>query len=344
MDDEDGDELSTTTVSDLSPMAKFFLCSSSSLPLTKFHLSYRVMDEPTEPRPIPFTQSILNDAYRVRSVRNSRILRHVTTLCRTSPLKTHVIAQCIPSKYVSVKELTCGGMSRIYSAQVVDGPAVVIKTTDCSRGLGLHEYTSYQMLARANVPIPSIHHVAMYGKYLIIILSRHSFSLSSLLLALAGRAHSPETTTMLDALLHNVRFLLRSFREKNITYCDFSPDNIMVDIDPETSCGKCILIDPQFAVHTSRLARVMGRHWADNIDRVHFAFKVRALAMQEPPMLPLAHTVCTEFLGYIPTEKQTKRWILNVLPDGLRIAYDSVQNASKKSSRKQYGQKCNGCW
>lgn len=340
----DSDELSTTTVSDLSPMAKFFLCSSSSLPLTKFHLSYRSMDEPAEPVGIPFTRSFLSETYRIRSVRNSRILRHVTSLCRTSPLETHVISRCIPSKYVNVKELTCGGMSRIYSAQSLNGPAVVIKTTDCSRGLGLHEYTSYHMLARANLPIPSIHHVAMYGKYLIIILSRHSFSLSSLLLALAGHTPSSETTNILDALLHNVRFLLRSFREKNITYCDFSPDNIMVDVDPETLTGKCILIDPQFAVHTSRLTNVMGRHWADNIDRVHFAFKVRALAMQEPPMFPLANRVCTEFLGYMPSEKQTKRWILNVLPDGLRIAYDSVQNASKKSSRKGYGQKCNGCW
>ena len=346
------DELSTTTVSDISPLAQFFLCSSSSLPLSKFHLPYRKIDEPGSAVDIVFTRGVLDDAYRIRSVRNSQILRRVTSLCRTSRLETSVIAKCIPAVYTDVEEMTCGGMSRIYSAKSVDNtePPVVVKTTDCSRGLGLYEYDSYMMLARKNFQIPSIHYVAMYSNYLIIILSRHSFSLSSLLLALAGR-NSPGDLGMLESIMHNIRHLLYSFRLKNITYCDFSPDNIMIDVDPGTLTGKFVLIDPQFAVHTSRLSNIIGHNWVDNIDRVHFAYKVRALAIQEPSMQNLAYKVCTEFLGYVPSPKHTKRWILNVLPDGLRIAYECIRRdathharALKKNSRKGYGQKCNGCW
>ena len=337
------DDLSTTTVSDLSPLAKFFLCASSTLPMTKFHLPYRrVLDDSEEGVvELQFTKGLLNDTYAVRSERNSRILRHVTTLCRTPPLPTDTIQQCIPKKYVNVTELTCGGMSRIYSAQTTDDVPVVIKTTDCSRGLGAHEYDSYQLLAREHFPIPSIHYVAMYSKYLILILSRHSFSLSSLFLTLARR-NSPRDSAMIDAILHNVMVLLHSMRQKNITYCDFNPENIMIDIDPVTLTGRCILIDPQFVVHTSRLARKLGPNWAENLDRVHFAYKVRALAMQEGAMVPLARRICTQFLGYVPSEKQTKRWLLNVLPDGLRIAYDD--SIRKKSSGTLYGQKRNRCW
>jgi hypothetical protein len=313
-------DLSTTTVSDLSAFAQFFMCCSSSLPLTKFRLKDRVIDAPTHHMDIRFKESLLNDTYKVRAERNSHILRHVTSLCRTSRVHTDIITKCIPEQYTDVEELTCGGMSRIYSAE----PGVVIKTTDCSRGLGLYEYSAYMMLERDNFPIPSIEYVAMYGQYLIIILSRHSFSLSSLLLALARRA-SPADSGTLDAVLHNVRYLLHEFKQKDITYCDFSPDNIMIDANPETGIGRCILIDPQFVVRTSHLTLSMGRHWAENIDRVHFAYKIRALAIQEPQLMTIAHRVCTEFLGYVPSAKQTKRWILNVLPDGLRVAYDSAR-------------------
>ena len=127
--------------------------------------------------------------------------------------------------------------------------------------------------------------------------------------------------------------VLHSFKLKNITYCDFSPDNIMIDIDPLTLRGRCILIDPQFAITTSRLAVSMGRHWAENLDRVHFSYKIRTLALEDPSVMRLAIKICTEFLGYVPSAKKTKRWILNVLPDGLRIAYDSNARNMKKSSR-----------
>ena len=338
------EDLSTTTMSDLSPLAKFLLCLSSSVPLTKFHLAYRSVETPDAPVDIHFTKSFLKDAYAVLSERNSSILRNITSLCRTLPLATKTIEQCIPSKYSDVKELTCGGMSRIYSCRSAQDEAqVVIKTTDCSRGLGVHEYDSYQMLSRHAFPIPSIYYAATYSKYLILILSRHSFSLSSLLITLARR-NSSYDSEMLETVLLNVTFLLQRLKESNITYCDFSPDNIMIDVDPESMTGRCILIDPQFAIHTTTLAKKLGANWADNIDRVHFAYKVRTLAINEPYMLPLARAVCTKMLGYVPSDKQTKRWILNVLPDGLRIAYDTM-HTKKKSSRRLYGQKreC-GCW
>lgn len=337
-----GDDLSTTTVSDLSPLTKFFLCASSSIPLTKFHLTYRKLQEPQGPVKIQFTKGFLDDAYIVRSDRNSHNLRNVTTLCRTSRLDTDTVSQCIPSKYVNVKELTCGGMSRIYASHSsLDGTPVVIKTTDCSRGMGLYEYDSYQMLARHNFPIPSIHYAAMYSKYLILILSRQSFSLSTLLLTLAARDSSLDSG-ILESILQNVAFLLHSLRLNDITYCDFSPDNIMIDVDQETMSGKCIIIDPQFVIPTHTLARKLGSNWADNIDRVHFAYKVRTLAIMEPCMIPLARKICTEFLGYVPSEKQTKKWILSVLPDGLRIAYDSMHRP-KKNPEQLYEQNHSSC-
>lgn len=333
------DEFSTTTMSDLSPLAKFLLCMSSSMPLTKFHLAYRSMETPDSPVDIRFTANFLKDAYTVLSDRNSTILQTVTSLCRTSPLDTKTIEQCIPTKYSNVRELTCGGMSRIYSCRDAD---VVIKTTDCSRGLGLHEYDSYQMLSSHSFPVPSIHYAAMYNTYLLMILSRHSFSLSTLLITLARR-NAPRDSGMLETILLNVAFLVRRLKETGITYCDFSPDNIMIDVNPDDMTGRCILIDPQFVMHTTTLAKKLGANWADNIDRVHFAYKVRALAINEPYMLPIARAVCTTMLGYVPSTRQTKRWILNVLPDGLRIAYDAMHRKKKISSQTVYGQK-RGCW
>lgn len=314
-------EWGTTTVSDPSMFAKFFLCSCG-----KYRLPDRLIEQPRAPRPMVFTRAFLQHATQVRTERNSHMLKHVSDLCRTPRLPPDVIAKCIPAKYARVSEMTCGGMSRIYAASADHMEHVVIKTTDCSRGLGIHEYACYDMLARCGLPIPKIKYVAMYGQILIMILSRHTLSLSSLLLALADRPASP----LLDAVIHNVRHLLALLREARISYCDFSPDNIMVDVDPETLQGRFVIIDPQFALSMGFLTKKIGGSWARNVDRVHFAHKMQTLAMSEPRLRAIAARICEDFLGGIPSDAQTKRWILSVLPDGLRIAYDCIDRASRR--------------
>lgn len=333
----DSDEgLTTTTVSDPSPLVKFLLCSSSSLPLSKYRLKYHDIENPQEMLPMIFTKDTYVIASKMRTERNKRMLRTATGLCRTPRLDVSVVKRCIPTKYTSVTELTCGGMSRIYTAQSSSGENVVVKTTDCSRGLGLHEYKCYELLESKGLPTPQITYMAMYGKILIMILPNYAFSLASLLFALASRK-SREDRQLLHATLHNVRYLLKQFKDQGISYCDFSPDNVMVDVDPRTMHGRLVLIDPQFALSTQHLTKKIGRPWAENIDRVHFAFKMRVLGMTDSLVDPIARKVCTEFLGNIPTEKETKRWILNVLPNGLRVAYDCIDRVQKKSSRKRYG-------
>lgn len=319
----------TTTVSDPSLFAKFFLCSKG-----KFRLDDRHITHPRNPRPIHFTPSFLHYAQRVRSERNSHMLRHVSKLCRTPRLHPDIITKCIPAKYNGVKELTCGGMSRIYIAKTHGtSETVVIKTTDCSRGLGVHEYACYTMLARHGVPIPDIKYVAMYGKTLIMILSKLTLSLSSLLLALAD--HPSVEHALFDTVIHNVLYLLALLEDEKISYCDFSPDNIMVDIDPHTLEGRLVLIDPQFAIATALLTKKIGRSWAKNVDRVHFAYKIQTLAMSEPRLRHIAARICTSFLGFVPSDAQTKRWVLSVLPDGLRLAYDCIDRAARKRSSRQ---------
>lgn len=335
----EGDEWATTTVSDPSFFARFFLCSKG-----KFRLDDHDIPRPRVPRSMHLTPSFLKHAGHVRSERNSHMLRHVSKLCRTPRLHPDVIAKCIPPKYMGVHELTCGGMSRIYTARVEGtNEYVVIKTTDCSRGLGVHEYACYSMLARHGVPIPEIKYVAMYGKTLIMILSKLTLSLSSFLLACAD--HPAAERALFDPVIHNVQYLLALLGDESISYCDFSPDNIMVDVDLHTLEGRLVLIDPQFALSMGYLTKKIGRSWAHNVDRVHFAYKIQTLAMSEPRLRPIAARICTAFLGFVPSDEHTKTWVLNVLPDGLRIAYDCIDRAATrarwrghgKKSRAQYG-------
>lgn len=332
------EELTTTTVCDASLFMKFLLCCSSSVPLGKFHLVDRSLTSPDTLPVLNFTPGFIRDANKVRSMRNSRMLRHVAELCRTPRLDSSIIARCIPSKYSDVMELTCGGMSRIYTAHT-ENTEVIIKVTDCSRGLGVYEYQSYKLLRRAGFSVPPIYYVAMYGKFLIMIMPRLTFSLASLYLTFAERGRQ-EDEPLFDAVHQSVSYMLNALRAKKIAVNDFSPDNVMVQIDSKTLQGKLVLIDPQFTLPMRELS--MGRGWVENIDRVHFAYKVMALAMQDTRMFPIAKRICTEYLGFVPTAKGTKRWILNVLPYGLRIAYDSIDKTSsqnKDMSRGFYGAK-----
>jgi hypothetical protein len=227
-------------------------------------------------------------------------------------------------------------MSRIYSAETSGHDVhVVIKTTDCSRGLGTHEYDCYSLLSAKGFDIPEIQYVAKYGDLLFMIMSRYKLSLASLLLTIASR-NSRGDAALLEHIIDHVCHLLHALKESNIAYCDFTPDNIMVSIDRETLQGKLILIDPQFVLPMSHLTSKIGRHWAENIDRVHFAYKTRILALQDPRLSSISNKICLKFLGYIPSESVTKKWVLEVLPLGLRIAYDCIHKESKKLPSERY--------
>lgn len=327
------DELRTTIVSNPTIVEKFFLCLcfSSSLPLTKFYLRDKVIDAPLVEIPMSFKSDFLKLAERNRLEGNKEMLHHVESM--TASLQVSVVQKCIPSRYTNVRPLTCGGMSRIYAARSPTSD-VVIKITDCSKGLGMYEYECFERLASKGFRIPHIHYMAMYGRYHIMILSRHAFTLSTFLITLAeknqGQALSEEDECLLGAAVSNLKYILRLLRHHDISFCDLSPDNIMVDINPVNGHGRFVLIDPQFAVPSHPLAKKIGRRWAENIDRVHFAFKIRTLAASDPRLTSIADFICLELLGYIPTECAARKWVLTVLPHGLRIAHDCLAELKSK--------------
>jgi len=135
--------------------------------------------------------------------------------------------------------------------------------------------------------------------------------------------------------MHNVRYLLGKIQEEGITFSDFSPDNIMVDVN-ERGSAQLLMIDPQFATTTGALAKHLGRRWAENIDRIHFAYKVRTLDMANSTqaMHRIALGVCREFLGHVPSDARIRHWVLAVLPKGLRVAYDTIATSRRLISRR----------
>lgn len=327
------DELSTTTVSNPSKLAKFFLCCcSSSVPYTKFYLHSREFESIDTPAPLHICRECLAKASTMRMIRNTRMLKNVTDLCRTPHIDPEFVQKCIPSAYYDVTTMTCGGMSRIYTAHLIGSfDTVVIKVTDCSKGLGMYEYASYKLLQRHGFSVPRIDYVASYNAILLMIMKKYTFSLATLLIAL-GAYKMPGRETIVSDIITHIRYILQQFRAKGLTYCDFSPDNVMVDIDTRTMQGRLVLIDPQFLVSSKTLSTKLGKRWALNVDRVHFVHKLRLLAIQEPGLIDISDRVSKDLLGYVPSEKEAKDWILYTLPDGLRIAYDCIANEHVKKN------------
>lgn len=311
---EERDEtLSATTVSDISVLKSLFVCFCCK---SKYVLDERHLLLPSTPRKITFSRQFTAYATLERIARNiGNLTSVVTVLCQTPYISRAALKTYLPDTYTNITEVTCGGMSRVYSA-VVHGVDVIVKVTDCSRGIGTKEVEAYIDLREKGVDVANILRAIKRGKTHILVMKRYQFTLSSVLVALLKHPDC-YIERYLGDLLHNVKHVLCQLQSAGLTYGDFSPDNIMCD-----DHGQLLLIDPQFCVPTSKLAKKVGHLWARNIDRVLFAFKVRALAMSmnTAGMRYISDLVCDDFLGRRPTDGETRKFLLKVLPDALRMA------------------------
>jgi hypothetical protein len=321
MGDQDDVVLVTTTMSDLSRAKRFLLCVCM-LRYSRFYLEDYDVVCPLQPLRCVLDRNFVREACRIQLSRNNNSIHSIVShLCRTPRVSNEIVQNCIPQKPpCRVVEMACGGMSRIYA--FADDRPVVIKVTDCSRGVGRYELECYKYLKKHGFETPSIRYAAMYGSLKLFIMDRQHFNLTTALIAIS-RDDGNNNGKYMDCIMHNVKYLLLKLRINKISFCDFSPDNITVRVGADGT-SDLLLIDPQFCIDTDLLSKKTGRHWAHNIDRVHFAYKVRALAIGISSMHAVSDRVCMELLGRIPTEKETRRWLLKTLPDGMRIAYDTV--------------------
>jgi len=331
-----GDTLSVTAVGDMSWLSSWLLCHwcTGLYMRRRFRLNDHEIAYPHRTMPMMFDTDFIEQAIDVRVHRDRHTLGSViSTLCRTPVISISFLSQCLPDRFTHLAPMTCGGMSRVFSAHdTATGDPVVVKVTECSRGCGLYEMSSYKLLASRSLPIAKVYYTAMYENIHIMVMKRYPFTLSSVLLAISQRY--VEYQAYLGPLLHNIRYILGRLREERITFSDFSPDNIMVDVREDGS-ARCILIDPQFATEKAHITRTLGRQWTDHIDRVHFAYKVRTLYMAHRTLEVQCVTgkVCQDLLAHVPSEATIRAWILKVLPQGLRVAYDAIVAEHKRRHR-----------
>ena len=129
--------LSITSVGELSCFSKFLLhCSCSAIcPHSQFRLAEHIISYPYRPIPMMFPPEFMRHARSIRASRDTSTLHSVVSkLCRTPTIDLEFLSKCVPQRYHSITPLTCGGMSRIYSAldRESGNLPVVIKVTECA--------------------------------------------------------------------------------------------------------------------------------------------------------------------------------------------------------------------
>lgn len=271
--------------------------------------------------PIKCPRAFLEDVKFIQDIHDTATLRSVvSSMCRTAPKDD--IGGLLPSNFRNPRPITCGGMSRIYSAtDSVRDEEVIIKITDRSRSLGGFESHGYGLLRTAGLPMPRILWSGQRGMYDILILEKLVCTLTA---ALTGIAHKHHVFGgMLKPIIHHVDALLRGLKDNGIVFCDLSADNIMCRFSPDSTSMELILIDPQFALPFATLSSKVGHEWAEHFDRVHFGLKLRALSLvpQRNSLHSIADKMCKELLGFVPSDSDVKVWLTKKLPSTLRIAY-----------------------
>jgi hypothetical protein len=290
---------------------------------------------------VEVSSKFLEYAKIVQSHRNQHMFS-LAAMCFTPELKLQDLKECLPpNEYERITPLTCGGISRIYSAvRKYDETPVIIKVTCINTTFALKELECYDNLASKGFRVPEIYFAASYiGKYQILVMPRLAMTLSTAFLCIA-RMHDEDHSALLDALLKNTYQLILSLYLHKISFCDLSPDNIML----QPRLGKTsdrldfYLIDPQFAVDTELLACKVPHRWARSLDRIHFAYKVRLLSIvcspeEQQRMSFIANRVCTILLDTFPTSQETREWLMQILPKALRISLLSRKMARVSPAR-----------
>jgi hypothetical protein len=289
-----------------------------------------IRPKPSQPlQPIPCPRQLLRAIHYIQDVHDHTTLRSIAnSMCRTKAVKVDDVRGFLPSEYACLEPITCGGMSRIYSAKRVVEESqedVIIKITDRTTSLGRHEIHGYKLLTSAGIATPNIvWHDAARGRYEVTIMQRLDCTVTSLLTAIAHNLQ--EFEPVLDVLMRHVGALLHALSDANIAFCDLSSDNIMCRYDAATESLELVLIDPQFALPITELAKHLGAKWAKHVDRIHLAMKIRALSLLShgKAMRITTKRACEDLMGFTPTDADVRTWLTRKLPACLRIAYQQL--------------------
>jgi hypothetical protein len=219
---------------------------------------------------------------------------------------------------------THGGMGRIYALK---DPSRVLKVADLKTSWCRYEPGNYRTLEANNIPCAT-----MYADcrrpldntvFVLMILERLEFTMTALIRA-AGRAK--EDPRKISIILKS---LLRMLKNANLAYGDLSPENIMFrrcssesSSDSASASGCTSSPTNLFEIALDAFQRGMTVKKADAFDTTYLALKIQIIGILDPPIRKFAESICADILGYVPTEQQTRHWLVYDAPVGLFVAYD----------------------
>jgi hypothetical protein len=234
---------------------------------------------------------------------------------------------------------THGGMGRIYALK---DPSRVLKVADLKTSWCRYEPMNYRTLEANNIPCAT-----MYADcrrpldntvFVLMVLERLEFTMTALIRAAGRTKQDPRKISVI------LKSVLRMLKNANLAYGDLSPENIMFRrCSPESSSDSAsgstsasasgststptnlfeiALVDPQFVVPLDAFQRGMTVKKADAFDTTYLALKIQIIGILDPPIRKFAESICADILGYVPTEQQTRHWLVYDAPVGLFVAYD----------------------
>jgi hypothetical protein len=245
--------------------------------------------------------------------------RVVTAPCRTE--KPPAVRDLVHGMGIVIESLeTHGGMGRIYT---LTDPRKILKIADIRRSWCAFEPSNYALLKRLGIPCAKVYASATRQGYMICVLERLDFTLTAYIRAVTKTAKNAKW------IIGCVNNILDMLKQKNVVYCDLSPDNIMF-----RSLGNgdftVALIDPQFVVPLDSFRHVMPLKKADSFDTTYVALKIQTLGMMDPSVHTFTETLCAGILGHVPLEKHATRWLQHEAPVGLFMAYDILKSRARR--------------
>jgi hypothetical protein len=262
------------------------------------------------------------------SLRESQQLRDKLALqsvlegkCATKRIPARILDR-MPEEYRVEGEMTLGGISRLFRVvHIATGHRHVLKITDVSTGIGMHEILGFAMLQRCNIPAVKVLYHTHIDRYHMTILEQMDCTVTTLLLTIASSAF--DTLKLQRRVFAAIDDLLQQLSKHRISFVDFTTDNIMCHIDTPSQTIRFVLIDPQFAVSTDALSRSIGAMYARNIDRVHVCTKFAGVALlgRDPRLLKCATSLCKSCLGYMPRVSEVVHILATRVPSILHAAH-----------------------
>lgn len=250
--------------------------------------------------------------------------------CRTRPLSMADATQLVDGLgLVLTSQLTCGGMSRIFSTTK---PDILVKISDVSRGWSRYEPHGYDLLQQHDLPTATVVFAQYRKGYMIIAVERLHCTVSSIL-----KTAALDNGLYIDEITRGIQRLLYALRCSKITFGDLSPDNIMCRLLDDGQGGvELVLIDPQFVTYTKNLEGAMGSSGATAFDTIHLALKIQALGTvsRDHAVQRAANAVCCALLGRDtpPSNEHMVQWLLHDVPIGLRLAFTALERTHGKKN------------